>query len=340
MISCYPFGSLADGTPVTRYRLTGGNGAYVDILDYGGTVASLVVPDKDGVLRDVVLGYDSLEGYIQGQLYFGATVGRHANRIGGGTFTLNGTTYELEKNSGPNHSHGGFRGYEHRMFQGETQGDTLLLHLHSPDGDQGYPGELNLTVSFSFSQENALTIHYQATTSRDTVVNLTNHSYFDLSGGADPMSQLLRLSADAYTENDENTLPTGVISPVEGTPFDFRQEKALGRDIGVENQQLQFCRGYDHNFVLGNGGAFLEFARLRSPETGITMTAATDMPGVQLYTGNFIEEPKGKRPYGPRDGVCLETQFFPNAMAIPAFQKPILRAGAVYDHQTVYAFSV
>jgi aldose 1-epimerase len=312
----------------------------VDILDYGGTVARLVVPDKDGVLRDVVLGYDSLEGYIQGQLYFGATVGRHANRIGGGTFTLNGTTYELEKNSGPNHSHGGFRGYEHRMFQGETQGNTLLLHLHSPDGDQGYPGELNLTVSFSFSQENALTIHYQATTSRDTVVNLTNHSYFDLSGGADPMGQLLRLSADAYTENDENTLPTGVISPVEGTPFDFRQEKALGRDIGVENQQLQFCRGYDHNFVLGGGGAFLEFARLRSPETGITMTAATDMPGVQLYTGNFTQEPKGKRPYNPRDGVCLETQFFPNAMAIPAFQKPILRAGAVYDHQTVYAFSV
>jgi aldose 1-epimerase len=312
----------------------------VDILDYGGTVASLVVPDKDGVLRDVVLGYDSLEGYIQGQLYFGATVGRHANRIGGGTFTLNGTTYALEKNSGPNHSHGGFRGYEHRMFQGEMHGDTLNLHLHSPDGDQGYPGELNLTVSFSFSQENALTIRYQATTSRDTVVNLTNHSYIDLSGGANPMGQLLRLSADAYTENDENTLPTGVIAPVEGTPFDFRQEKALGRDIALENQQLQFCRGYDHNFVLCGGGKLSEFARLRSPETGITMTAATDMPGVQLYTGNFIEEPKGKRPYGPRDGVCLETQFFPNAMAIPAFQKPILRAGAVYDHQTVYAFSV
>jgi aldose 1-epimerase len=340
MISCYPFGHLPDGTPVTRYQLTGKAGAYVDVLDYGGTVAKLVVPDQDGVLRDVVLGYDSLEGYIQGQLYFGATVGRHANRIGGGTFTLNGFTYQLEKNSGPNHSHGGFRGYEHRMFQGEVQGDTLNLHLHSPDGDQGYPGTLDLTVSFSFSKENALTIHYQATTSQDTVVNLTNHSYFDLSGGANPMGQLLRLQADAYTENDENTLPTGVISPVDGTPFDFRQEKPLDRDIGADDQQLLFCRGYDHNFVLGNDGKLSEFARLRSPETGITLTAATDMPGVQLYTGNFIDEPQGKHAYGPRDGVCLETQFFPNAMAIAAFQKPILPVGSVYNHTTIYAFSV
>ncbi len=338
MITSFPFGALSDGTAVTCYRLHGGAGAYVDILDDGATVQSILVPDRSGHLTDVVLGYGSAAGYEQGTLYFGATVGRHANRIGGGRFTLNGQTYLLEKNSGPNHSHGGFSGYHQRMFRAEVRGDTLEMHLTSPDGDQGYPGSLELTVAFTFSQDNALTIRYLAHTDKDTVVNLTNHSYFDLSGGKDPMGQTLRLDAAYYTENDENTLPTGVIAPVQGTPFDFRVEKPIGRDIEADHEQLRFCRGYDHNFVLGNGGTLREFARLYSPITGIAMTAETDMPGVQLYSGNWVEEPEGKRPYGPRDGVCLETQFFPNAMAVDAFQKPILRSGEVYDHTTVYRF--
>ncbi len=335
MITAREFGRLGDGTMVTCYRLSDGQGSYADILDYGGTVQSLVVPDRNGTPTDVVLGYRTAGGYEQGQLYFGATVGRHANRIGGGQFLLNGKTYTLEKNSGPNHSHGGFRGYHQRMFSAEIQEDTLCLRLLSPDGDQGYPGTLRVEVRFSFSPSRVLTICYEARTDRDTVVNLTNHSYFDLSGGRDPMGQLLRLRAERYTENDENTLPTGVISPVAGTPFDFTVEKPLGRDIDAP--QLRAYRGYDHNYVLRGDG---EFALLRSPATGIVMTASTDLPGVQLYTGNWIEEPLGKRPYGPRAGVCLETQFFPNAMAIDAFEKPILRAGAVYRHSTAYALGV
>ncbi len=340
MITAQPFGALRDGTPVTRYRLSGGKNAYVDILDYGATIQSIVVPDQNGTPTDVVLGYDEIDGYERGTLYFGATVGRHANRIGGGAFFLNGQTYSLEKNSGPNHLHGGSRGYDKRMFSAEIQGDALALSLCSPDGDQGYPGRLSLTVTFSFSPENALTIHYHAVSDRDTVVNLTNHSYFDLSAGSNPIGQLLKLDADFFTENDENTLPTGVISPVDGTPFDFRREKPIGQDLDQLHQQLLYCRGYDHNFVLKTEGRLTGFARLCSPETGIAMTAETDLPGVQLYGGNFVDDTgKGGRQYTPNSALCLETQFFPNGMAIDGFPKPILRAGAVYDHTTRYLFS-
>lgn len=335
MIQCIPFGKLSDGTEVTLYRLNGKADSHVDILDYGATVQAIWVPDKTGNLVDVVLGYGDPQGYENGEIYLGATVGRHANRIRNGIFTLNDATYVLEKNSGPNHLHGGFHGYHQRMFSAEIREDTLLMHLTSPDGDQGYPGTLTLTVCFRFDQENCLHIAYRAESDRDTVVNLTNHSYFDLSGGVDPMGQLLTLNADFYTENDENTLPTGVVASVRDTPFDFRQAKPLRQDIGVAHEQLQFCQGYDHNFVLKDKG---EFARLTSPVTGITMTAATDMPGVQLYSGNFIDEPAGKRSYGFRDGVAIETQFFPNAMDIPHFDKPILRAGEVWAHETTYRF--
>lgn len=339
MITSHPFGTLSDGTPVTRYRLSGGKHAHVDILDYGATVQSLVVPDRCGRPTDVVLGYDDARGYETGQVYFGATIGRHANRIGGGVFTLNGVTYTLAQNNGPNHSHGGPIGFDRRLFDAEIAGDQLILRLVSPDGDQGYPGTLSLAVTFSFSRGNALTIRYEATTDRDTVVNLTNHSYFDLSGGIAPMGQLLRLDADYFTENDENTLPTGRILPVAGTAFDFTAEKPVGRDIESGEEQLRLCRGYDHNFVLKNSGQLQPFARLYSEETGISMTAATDLPGVQLYSGNYVEgRGKGGRRYNIRDGVCLETQFFPNAMAIDGFQKPILRAGETYDHTTVYQF--
>lgn len=335
MIEQTPFGTLSDGTVVTCYRLYGGGGACVNVLDYGATIQSILVPDRHGLLTDVVLGYDHAADYARGTFYFGATVGRHANRIGGGNFSLNGVTYRLETNSGPNHAHGGFSGYDKRMFRGEVRGDRLRMRLVSPDGDQGYPGRLTLTVTFTFSPFNALRIEYFAETDKDTVVNLTNHSYFDLSSGRDPMGQLLRLRAKRYTENDGDTLPTGVIADVRGTPFDFTAEKSIGRDLGQDHIQLKNCRGYDHNFVLERPG---NFAWLRSPATGIAMTAATDMPGVQLYSGNWVRELRGKRPYGPRSGVCLETQFFPNAMGLKNFRKPILRAGEVYDHWTEYWF--
>ena len=340
MITPLPFGTLQDGTPVTLYRLYGKEHSHADILDYGATVQAIRVPDKDGMLTDVVLGYDDVRLYETRDLYFGATVGRHANRIGLGRFTLNHTLYQLEINNGPNHLHGGSNGYHQRMFRAEVQNEVLKLSLTSPDGDQGYPGTLNLTVSFSFDTENRFSIHYEASADQATLVNLTNHSYFDLSGGRVPMGQTLQLDADRFTENDENTLPTGRILDVANTPFDFRKAKPVGRDLGANHPQLINCRGYDHNFVL-KGDGFRPFACLSSPESGITMTAATDMPGVQLYSANFVDETNGKsgRHYGPNSAVCLETQFFPNAMAIDHFKKPILRAGDLWDHTTIYSFS-
>ena len=339
MITSRPFGTMPDGRPVTCYRLTGGPKAYADILDYGGTVQALVVPDQNGAPVDVVLGYDDLDGYRSGTCFFGATVGRHANRIGGAAFTLGGNTYTLGKNSGPNNLHGGPEGFDRRLFSGEIDGDRLKLRLTSPHMDQGFPGELQLTVTFTFSPENELTIRYEAVCDRDTVVNLTNHSYFDLSGGRNPMGQLLRLDADRFCEGDENTLPTGRLLEVEGTPFDFREEKPVGRDLHTVTPQLTMCGGYDHNFVLKNGGRLRTFARLRSPETGIAMRSATDLPGVQLYSGNFVTGTgKGGRAYGANDAVCLESQFFPNALAVEGWDKPILRAGEKFDHTTVYAF--
>ena len=338
MITSRPFGALSDGTPVTCYRLSVPSGAYVDILDYGATVQSLVVPDRNGQLTDVILGYPDAIGYETGTFYFGATVGRHANRIGGGAFTLNGATYRLECNSGPNHSHGGFHGFHQRMFTPEICGSALDMHLFSPDGDQGYPGNLRLTVRFTFTPDLALNIDFTAVSDQDTVVSLTNHCYFDLSGGQDPLGQLLWIDADQYTENDENTLPTGVIASVAGTPFDFRQPKPVGQDLTAQNRQLRNCNGYDHNFALKNGGRPQIVARLSSPVTGIVMEETTDLPGLQLYSGNFVDAPNGKRPYGFRSGVCLEGQFFPNAMALEQFQKPILRRNDEYRHVIRYQF--
>ena len=338
MIVSRPFGALSDGTAVTCYRLTGPGGAYADILDYGATVQALTVPDRSGQPVDVVLGYPTAADYERGTFYFGATVGRHANRIGGGTFTLGSKTYTLECNSGPNHSHGGFSAFHQRMFTATVQGDKLELRLHSPDGDQGYPGNLEVLVSYEFAQDMTLHIDFQAVSDQDTLVNLTNHCYFDLSGGQAPLGQTLWIDADQFTENDENTLPTGKVLSVADTPFDFRTPKAIGQDILQPNQQLRNCNGYDHNFVIRQGGVFHPVARLYSPVTGITMEESHDMPGLQLYSGNFIDAPNGIRPYGFRSGIALEGQYFPNAMAIPAFQKPILRAGERYHHRISYRF--
>ena len=339
MISSRLFGTLSDGTAVTCYRLKGSGGAYADILDYGATVHAIVVPDRNGTLTDVALGYDTPQGYENGTCYIGCTVGRHANRMGGASFTLNGTTYSLHRNDGENNLHSGPDGYEKRFFHTEVQGNALVMTLHSPHMDQGYPGALDLTVTFTFSPDNALKIHYGAVSTEDTVVNITNHSYFDLSAGQAPMDQLLRIDADFYTESNADTLPTGVIAPVEGTPFDFRREKPIGRDIELDHIQLKNCGGFDHNFVLNTDGQLRPVATLRSPITGITMTVETDMPGLQFYSGNFLEDPFGKNGgYKPRDGVALETQFFPNGMHISHFPSPVLQKGEAWDHTTIYRF--
>lgn len=334
------FGYLPDGRAVTAYELEGSQGAYAEILDYGATVLGIHVPDRDGILRDVTLGYDELASYTASDKFFGVTAGRCANRIGYGRFTLNGKTYTLDINSPPHHLHGGARGYQHRMFSARQHEGALILGLYSPDGDQGYPGSLELSVTFRFTPQNELHILYRGTTDQDTLLNLTNHSYFDLSWGQDPLGQSLWIDADRFAENDENTLPTGRLLPVKGTPFDFTVEKPLGRDIDLPDTQLIRCRGYDHNYQLNSGDG--PCARLYSSSTGIAMTVKTDMPGMQVYSGNFIGGTKGKngRVYRPHDGICLETQFFPNAMAIDGFEKPILRAGETYLHETVYGFSV
>lgn len=343
MVTAYPFGTLPDGREVTRYRLQNGENAYVDILDYGATMQAIVMPDKYGLPTDVVLGYDTPEDYARGDMYFGATVGRHCGRIGGGRFSLNGTEYILEKNSPPNHSHGGLEGFHRRIFETEILSDnSLCMRLVSSDGDQGYPGQVELSVQFTLFLNNSLVIRYRAVTDRDTLLNLTNHSYFDLSGGQDPLGQILFLDAEVFGENDENVLATGVLSPVADTPFDFTKGKLLRRDIGKDHEQLRLCRGYDHCFLLRNSGSIREMARLRSPLSGIAMQVATDLPAVQVYTANYVEAKNGKggRHYTPHCAICLETQYFPNALNIPAVEAPVLRVGEVFDHSTAYVFSV
>lgn len=339
MITTRSFGTLSGGIPVTCYRLPGGHGAYVDILDYGATIQAIVLPDQAGQLTDVVLGYDTAREYEQGDKYYGATVGRHANRIAGGAFTLNGRRYTLDCNDGPNHLHGGVEGFHRRMFAAEIDGDWLHMRMVSPDGDQGFPGTLRLTVTYAFTRDNRLSIGYRAVTDRDTVLNLTSHGYFDLSGGKNPMGQILSLDAEAFCENDGNTLPTGRLLPVEGTAFDFRTPKAVGRDLDTPAEQLTRCHGYDHNYVLNNGGRLAPCAVLRSPETGIAMEVSTDLPGMQLYSGNFTGGTgKGGRQYRSRDAVCLEPQLFPDAIHQPAFRQPVLRAGDVFRQTIVYRF--
>ena len=334
------FDRLPDGAAVTAYRLDGSKGAYVEILDYGAIILGIHVPDRDGILRDVTLGHDEILPYTTTEAYFGATVGRHANRIGYGKFTLNGVEYTLDVNNGPHHLHGGFSGYNFRFYQVEEVEDGIRCSLHSPEGDQGYPGNFDFSVTFRFTKDNALHILYEGVSDRDTVVNLTNHSYFDLSAGEDPQGQKLWLEAEYFTENDENNLPTGKVLPVKGTAFDFTVEKAVGQDNHAPEEQIKRCKGYDHNFVLT--GKHEWFGRLRSEATGIRMAVKTDLPGVQLYGANFTggNVGKGGRVYKDYDAVCLETQFFPNAINTEGFEAPILKAGEKYRHETVYWFTV
>ena len=334
------FDYLPDGRPVTAYRLEGGSGAYVEVLDYGALILGIHVPDRDGILRDVTLGHDEILPYTTTGEFFGATVGRHANRMDHGRFTLNGKTYQMAITNGPHNLHSGPNSYNTRFFTVTEEGDTLCFSLHSPDGDQGFPGNFDLKVGYRFTPENALHITYRGICDQDTVVNITNHSYFDLSGGQDPQGQLLWLESEFYTEASETTIPSGVISAVKGTPFDFTTEKPVGRDNRADHRQIRLCKGYDHNFILT--GAHPYFARLRSEKTGIVMRVSTDMPGVQVYGGNYLSGVRGKggRVYRDYDAVCLETQFFPGGMGIAHFPSPILRAGEEYRHETVYAFSV
>lgn len=336
------FGRMPDGTQVDQITLRSG-AMTCQILTYGGAVRVLTVPDRAGHPVDVALGFDTLEDYRAQDKYMGAIVGRYANRIGGAKFTLNGTEYRLYANDGPNSLHGGQVGFDKQVWTVETLTDSsVTLSLVSPDGQEGYPGTLKVQVTYTL-ENGALKIEYRAESDRDTVCNLTNHTYFNLSGqgSGSVEGQYIRLDAACYTPAEAGSIPTGETAPVEVTPMDLRRIQPIGERIDEPFRQLTLAGGYDHNWVLADHRAPKKFARAWSPDTGIAMDVTTDLPGVQFYTGNFIEgcpAGKGGVVYGNRHGFCLETQFFPDTPNQPSFPSCVLRAGEEYHSTTIYAF--
>ena len=339
------FGFL-DGQSVKLFTLTNDSGAEVKIIEYGGIVVSLIVPDRDGNLGDVVLGFEELDSYIADTPYFGAITGRYANRIAGGRFEIDGISYELPLNNGPNSLHGGIKGFDKVTWQGEPTdaGDGVALTYVSADGEEGYPGTLESKVTYTWTDRNELRIDYVASTDKPTVVNLTNHSYFNLKdGGTSPiLDHELTINADSFTPIDATLIPTGAIAPVEGTPLDFREPTGIGARIEDDAEQLAFGSGYDHNYVLNVAPEGLTLAAtLYEPDTGRVMDVLTSEPGVQFYSGNFLDGHlvgKGGIAYEHRSGLCLETQHFPNSPNQPEFPSTLLRPGDTYSTTTVYRF--
>lgn len=339
------FGRMPDGTQVDQITLRDG-AMMCQILTYGGAVRSLIVPDRDGNPVDVALGFDTLEDYRAQDKYLGALVGRYANRIGGAKFTLNGVEYPLYANDGPNSLHGGQAGFDKKVWAVEALTDSsVTLSLVSPDGEEGYPGTLSVQVTYTLS-DGALSIQYRAVCDRDTVFNPTNHTYFNLSGhGSGSVErQYIKLFASRYTPTVPGSIPTGEIAPVDGTPMDLRLPQPIGARIGDPFDQLTMAGGYDHNWVInGWDGALRRAATAYAPDTGINLWVITDLPGVQFYTGNFIEgcpAGKGGAVYGNRHGFCLETQFFPDTPNKPGFPSCVLRAGEQFTSKTSYVFSI
>jgi aldose 1-epimerase len=344
------FGTMPDGAAVDLFTLTNDTGMEVRTTPYGAIITSIRVPDRNGRLDDVVLGFDSLAEYITKKPpYFGAIVGRYGNRIAKGQFTLDGTTYRLAVNNGPNHLHGGIKGFDKALWNAapfERDGAAGVAYTHtSPDGDEGYPGTLHVTVTYTLDASNALAVDYDVATDKATPVNLTQHTYFNLAGSGDILGHLLSINADRFTPVDRAMIPTGALAPVEGTPFDFRRPVAIGARIGADDPQLRNGSGYDHNFVLNgaSGGAQRSAAHVRDPESGRTLDVSTTEPGVQLYTGNFLDGTltgSSGRVYGKRSALCLETQHFPDSPNHPDFPSSIVRPGTPYKSRTVFAFGV
>ena len=343
-VSPADFTSDINGDSVKLYTLTNGT-AVAAVTNYGARVISLHVPDKNGNLVDVVLGYKDLASYRKsGEGFYGAVVGRYGNRIAKGQFELEGQQYQLELNDGPNTLHGGTNGFFAKVWEVKHVTDSSLeLQYTSPDGDAGYPGKLEATVVYTLTSGNALDIAYHATTDKTTVVNLTNHAYFNLSGEGDStiLDHLLTIRADGYTPVDETLIPTGEIAPVEKTPFDFRQPTAIGARIDTTDAQLVLGKGYDHNFVLKKEAGLQLVATVESPKTGIVMDILTEEPGLQFYSGNFmdnVQNAKGGKIYGYRSAFCLETQHFPDSPNQPDFPSTVLEPGGEYKTRTVYQF--
>ena len=338
------FGTVGEDSPIELLTLDNGI-ISCEILTWGGTLRALRVPDRSGCPVDVALGCDTLEEYLAHDAYFGAIMGRYANRIAKGSFTLHGRRYALAVNNGPNHLHGGNIGFDRRIWHvRELTPIRAVLTLVSPDGQEGYPGTLKTSVTYEL-RESSLEIRYQAHCDQDTPCNLTNHSYFNLAGqGTGPvLDQEVRLNAACYTPADENSIPLGMLEQVDGTPMDLRSWTAIGAHIGEPFPQLIMGNGYDHNFAVdGMPGTLRPAAAARARQTGIVMEVETTMPGLQFYTANYVAKGcpgKGGAAYGPRHGFCFETQFFPDSPNQPAFPSAILAAGEAYDHRTVFRFS-
>lgn len=343
------FGKTQSGEETFLYVLTNDNGVSVSLTNFGACIVNVLVPDKNGKKEDVVLGYDNVTGYEINSPGLGSFIGRHANRIGGASFELKGTRYELEKNDGPNNLHGGSKGYNKFIYEveqfEEDDSDSIEFSRLSPNMEQGFPGNLDISVTYTLTADNALVIEYLAVSDKDTIVNLTNHSYFNLAGhnSGSILDHKLMIEADKFTPTDDDLIPTGEMRTVEGTPMDFRKMKKLGQDIDADYEPLKQAGGYDHNYVLCNSRSEVQkVAELVEEKSGRVMEVYTDMPGMQLYTANFLKSEKGKGGvvYEKRDGVCFETQYFPDSCNKPEFPSCILKAGNEYDYVTVYKFAV
>ncbi|RZF58441.1 aldose epimerase family protein [Sphingobacterium corticibacterium] len=341
------FDAVIDGTDVKLYALQNDR-LHVTLTNYGARLVSLHVKGKEGKETDVILGYDTADEFKQNASnYYGAIVGRYGNRIGNATFTLNGTTYELEKNNGENSLHGGTNGVYNKVWTVEQTSDTAItLAYTSPDGEAGYPGTVTMKVTYSLTDEGGLVIDYEGSTDKETVLNLTNHAYFNLNGEGDStiLDHELQIDADAITEVDAALIPTGKSLTVAGTAFDFRKPQTIGSRIDTDNEQLKVGKGYDHNFELVKGEGFRKVATVYAPKTGIEMQILTTEPGLQFYSGNFMtdSDPKGKggKGYPFRSAFCLETQHFPDAPNQPSFSSTVLKPGEQYTSKTEYRFFV
>jgi len=341
------YGTMPNGELVTQYVLTNSNGLEATIITYGGIITSLKTLDKNGKLGDIVLGYDNLEGYIADSNYFGALIGRYGNRIGKAQFSIEGKTYQLEVNDGENHLHGGFKGFDKKNWNAtafKIDGEVgLKMELFSPDGEQGYPGNVTTQVVYTLKNSNELVMDYMAITDKPTHINMTQHSYFNLAGDGSILDHQLTIPADSITPVDKGLIPTGALDKVENTPFDFRKATAVGKFFFVKNPQLAFGLGYDHNFVLNKSeeGAFELAAKVVEPKTGRVLEIFSEEPAIQFYSGNFLNgTAKGKgQTYEHRTGFCLEPQHFPDAPNQPNFASTLVKPGEVYSTRMSYRFS-
>lgn len=339
------YGRTPDGEDVDIYTLTNDQGMEAKIATYGGILVSLTAPDRNGHYDDVVLGFEYLENYFRYSPFFGCLVGRYANRIANAKFSLNGTEHSLAVNDGPNSLHGGTKGFDKVVWQASTMqtsdAASLALSYVSKDGEEGYPGTLSVIVVYTLMNDNSLRLDYSATTNKDTVLNLTNHTYFNLAGKGDILGHQMQLNADLFTPVNATLIPTGELASVEGTPLDFRQSTVIGARINDSHEQIVLGKGYDHNFVVrGEAGTLRPAARVYDPTTGRLMDVHTTEPGVQFYSGNFMTDIPGKRgaTYGYRGGLCLETQHFPDSPNQPSFPTTMLKPGETFNSTTLFAF--